>query len=304
MDILAFAADLALSRESELCRKAADDQANEPRSSPSKTPCKTETSTTPIISASNDKFIRRTVMQPPPECPPPQYQPAFQPPQVAVERPTPRNDVLTTPATNIDDRNSMMAPIASTSAPRIIEQSTQSPERATHPPSQPLQGVGGSTERPHRNDSPNNGNRIPNAGNAVPPAVSGFTIPSRLQPESRGGPPPNIPLRRIEEPNENDVLSGRGNNVNYHPGNLYFRHLVKELKIDYVAAMKQDKPVFSKSIVQIIRNGGGRFLKQDAKTGLWNDIGDKQALAKTRQALREGAPRIEVAIDLIRQQQH
>jgi len=36
----------------------------------------------------------------------------------------------------------------------------------------------------------------------------------------------------------------------------------------------------------------GRFLKQDKETGLWHDIGYKQALAKTRQALREGAPMI------------
>jgi len=194
----------------------------------------------------------------------------------------------------------MLPPIASTSAPRIIEQRTQSPEHPQHPPRQPLQGIEPPTERSHRNDAPNDGNRIPSA---LPRAVSGFNLPSQLQSESRGPAQP-LPLRRIEEPNENDVLSGRGNNVNYHPGNLYFRHLVKELKIDYVAALKQDKPVFSKSIVQIVRNGGGRFLKQDAKTGLWNDIGDKQALAKTRQALREGAPRIEVAIDLIRHQQH
>jgi len=34
----------------------------------------------------------------------------------------------------------------------------------------------------------------------------------------------------------------------------------------------------------------GRFLKQDPKTKLWSDIGEKKALDKTRQALREGAP--------------
>ncbi len=296
MDILAYAADLALAHESE-SKKAADDHPNAPRSSPSTLrigPCKTETISKPITSAANDKCSRPTVIQPP-ECSPSSYPPAYQPRQgVAL-----RNDVLNT-ATDIKNRNSMMAPIASTSAPRIVEQRTQSPEHPQHHPRQPLQGIGAPNEGSHRNDAPNDGNRIPSG---LPRAVSGFNLPSQLQSESRGPAQP-LPLRRIEEPNENDVLSGRGNNVNYHPGNLYFRHLVKELKIDYVAALKQDKPVFSKSIVQIVRNGGGRFLKQDAKTGLWNDIGDKQALAKTRQALREGAPRIEVAIDLIRHQQH
>lgn len=47
-------------------------------------------------------------------------------------------------------------------------------------------------------------------------------------------------------------------------------------------------------IVDEIRslNPPGRFLKQDANTKLWYDIGEKKALDKTRQALREGAPDI------------
>lgn len=40
------------------------------------------------------------------------------------------------------------------------------------------------------------------------------------------------------------------------------------------------------------RNPPGRFLKQDPTTKLWYDIGEKKALDKTRQALREGAPEI------------
>lgn len=39
-------------------------------------------------------------------------------------------------------------------------------------------------------------------------------------------------------------------------------------------------------------NPPGRFLKQDPMTKLWSDIGKKTALAKTRQALREGAPEL------------
>ena len=39
-------------------------------------------------------------------------------------------------------------------------------------------------------------------------------------------------------------------------------------------------------------NPPGRFLKQDPQTKLWHDIGKKAALAKTRQALREGAPEL------------
>jgi hypothetical protein len=40
------------------------------------------------------------------------------------------------------------------------------------------------------------------------------------------------------------------------------------------------------------RDPPGRFLKQDPATKLWHDIGEKKALDKTRQALREGAPEI------------
>ena len=36
----------------------------------------------------------------------------------------------------------------------------------------------------------------------------------------------------------------------------------------------------------------GRFLKQNQATKLWEDIGDKKSLDKTRQALREGAPEL------------
>ena len=39
-------------------------------------------------------------------------------------------------------------------------------------------------------------------------------------------------------------------------------------------------------------NPPGRFLRQDPKSKLWSDIGEKKALDKTRQALREGAPEL------------
>jgi hypothetical protein len=97
---------------------------------------------------------------------------------------------------------------------------------------------------------------------------------------------------KIVNPHEHDVLSGRGNFVNYHAGNEHFRALVRKHKVDYVKCPKPQKGKFSKVIVDEIksRNPPGRFLKQDATTKLWYDIGEKKALDKTRQALREGAP--------------
>lgn len=95
-------------------------------------------------------------------------------------------------------------------------------------------------------------------------------------------------------PHDHDVLSGRGNFVNYHPGNEYFRELVRQHKVAYVACPKARKGKFSRMIVDEIgkRDPPGRFLKQDNDTKLWYDIGDKKALDKTRQALREGAPEL------------
>jgi hypothetical protein len=99
----------------------------------------------------------------------------------------------------------------------------------------------------------------------------------------------------IETPHDHDILSGRGNFVNYHAGNEHFRALVRKHKVAYVACPKSQKGKFSQMIVDEIKqlNPPGRFLKQDEVTKLWYDIGEKKALDKTRQALREGAPEIQ-----------
>jgi hypothetical protein len=99
-------------------------------------------------------------------------------------------------------------------------------------------------------------------------------------------------MHGILAPHDHDVLSGRGNFVNYHAGNEHFRGLVRKHKVAYVACPKPQKGKFSKMIVDEIKilNPPGRFLKQDPKTKLWYDIGEKKSLDKTRQALREGAP--------------
>mmetsp|Transcript_6388 Transcript_6388/g.10383 ORF Transcript_6388/g.10383 Transcript_6388/m.10383 type:complete len:474 (+) Transcript_6388:265-1686(+) len=106
-------------------------------------------------------------------------------------------------------------------------------------------------------------------------------------------------LEGITQPHANDVLSGRGNFVNQHSGNENFRALVKHHKKAYVACPKNQKAIYSKLIYDEIRsmNPPGRFLKQDPKTKLWNDVGEKKALDKTRQALREGAPELMKELD-------
>jgi hypothetical protein len=86
-----------------------------------------------------------------------------------------------------------------------------------------------------------------------------------------------------------DILCGRGGLTNHHKGNKRFRDIVALHRPDYVRAPKIQKPSVARVIVRAIRNGDppGRFLKKDATTGKWLDIGDKKAAEKTSQALRE-----------------
>lgn len=47
----------------------------------------------------------------------------------------------------------------------------------------------------------------------------------------------------------------------------------------------------SRSVVDAVRSMDppGRFLEKSLTTGLWNDIGNRKAIEKTSQALRDGA---------------
>jgi hypothetical protein len=106
----------------------------------------------------------------------------------------------------------------------------------------------------------------------------------------------------VEVPNVNDVLCGRGGNVNSHRGNEQFRALVEKRKRVYLTArFKREKRLIASSIVTEIRgmNPSGRFLtrKGNRDSGHWYDIGDEKARDKTSQALRENAPSIRAEIE-------
>lgn len=88
----------------------------------------------------------------------------------------------------------------------------------------------------------------------------------------------------------NDVLMGRGGETNHHSGNVQYRQFVKICQPAYIAAKRREKPLIAERIVTAIRTIGGRFLKKNAETGHWSDVGNVKAREKTSQALREGAP--------------
>jgi hypothetical protein len=105
-------------------------------------------------------------------------------------------------------------------------------------------------------------------------------------------------VKRIRTPNASDVLLGRGGGINSHVGNRVFRDWVHQRKEDYnLAGSKADKTGVAKEVMELVTNKGGRFLTKDPTTsssasGWWMEVDELRALAKTSQALREGAPQI------------
>ena len=102
-------------------------------------------------------------------------------------------------------------------------------------------------------------------------------------------------LRRIRTPLRHDVLSGRGGGINSHPGNVTFRSWVTPRRARYnLAPYKQDKQAVAQEVIDLVTSHGGRFLQRDPTgvTSWWTEVSDIKRMAKTCQALREGAPQI------------
>jgi len=126
-------------------------------------------------------------------------------------------------------------------------------------------------------------------------STQGKSSMGRTTPSGKNNLPSTVPcyqpMEGIVSPHHNDVLCGRGVTTNRHPGNENFRGFVNRNKALYVTSTKRQKMTISRSIVEAVRNldPPGRFLEKDVNTGLWSDIGDKKAVEKTSQALRDGA---------------
>jgi hypothetical protein len=102
----------------------------------------------------------------------------------------------------------------------------------------------------------------------------------------------------------NDIICGRKGVALKHPGNLAYRKIVGSNKEAYATCLKNEKLRISKSIVAAMREVGGRFIERidgkvsssleerddDGNLVAYRDIGDRRAVEKTSQALREGQP--------------
>ena len=114
------------------------------------------------------------------------------------------------------------------------------------------------------------------------------------------------PLTSIVTVHESDIICGRGGLSLKHPGNAAYRQITSLNKEIYATCPKSEKLRISKSIVNAVRQINARFLeREDGKTSrsldetdaagnpvTWRDIGDKRAIEKTSQALREGQPKL------------
>ena len=115
--------------------------------------------------------------------------------------------------------------------------------------------------------------------------------PSGKKSTAQPRPEVTVPPRGIGpvmDPNDNDVLCGRGGRINAHVGNVKFREMVISRKKEYLSPQtkKLEKAHIAAQVVQDIRtkNPPGRFLKEDPD-GSWYDIGDAKAI-KVRKNLR------------------
>eukprot|EP00536_Pseudo-nitzschia_multiseries_P000222 jgi/Psemu1/178039/e_gw1.3.17.1 len=99
-------------------------------------------------------------------------------------------------------------------------------------------------------------------------------------------------MEKIPQPSQKDVLCGRGGGTLRHIGNRKYRSLIKLNKPVYLISTKEQKSAISRSIVDVIRNNGGRFLEKATNRNWYHDIGDAKAMEKTSQALREGQSKL------------
>ena len=118
----------------------------------------------------------------------------------------------------------------------------------------------------------------------------------------------------ITDPGPNDVLFGKGRNINNHPGNIHFREFIVKNKARYILATRGEKSRVAMDVVMEWRalDPPGRFLTnvddneddddihnssnedEDDDNNKCYDVGDKKAQGKVYQSLRstKGAPKL------------
>ena len=91
-------------------------------------------------------------------------------------------------------------------------------------------------------------------------------------------------------PTDNDVLRGRGNGPQQHPGNQQFRIIIDRYRETYVSLKKtSEKQALADKVCKEIESLSppGRFLKQSKGDKSWSLEEDSKVKSKIKQALRE-----------------
>jgi hypothetical protein len=102
-------------------------------------------------------------------------------------------------------------------------------------------------------------------------------------------PSPINPSRLIDpscpiEYTEHDVLYGKGNIINKHPGNIRFREKARELLPRYLLCSKEDKKPVSVELMESVTREGHRFLEKSSD-GKWYKVVNPRI--KASQAFRD-----------------
>lgn len=107
------------------------------------------------------------------------------------------------------------------------------------------------------------------------------------------GAPPRMPgeeslERNIKTPGERDILLGRGRTSWSHSGNQQFRSFVGLYLKQYTEAKSRNEKTKTVELIydELIKQGG-RFLKMDASTNTWYQVGKSIAREKIAHALRD-----------------
>ena len=105
----------------------------------------------------------------------------------------------------------------------------------------------------------------------------------------------DLPRENVEEADiaEEDILLGRGGKTNHHIGNARYLKIIEARQVKYMLIpSRTEKTEYAMKLVQTFRQEGSRFLKKDATTKLWNDVGDTKMREKVSQNLREHQPKL------------
>jgi hypothetical protein len=101
---------------------------------------------------------------------------------------------------------------------------------------------------------------------------------------------PEHTLEYFDDYNEFDVICGRGERSNQHPGNKFYLGLVNVRKPLYRESSEREKLAMVLEVLSIVRQRGGRILRLDKKADTkirWYVSDEKKAREKVRQALRD-----------------